>query len=137
MEKYFMIAPVLSETVQSFKEYAGISGRTASMVHHEHISTKSTKMIKDSSLIVKQILKKGNPFHKTEMFNLVTFAVPPANIQHDIENHDDLGKNALAKFVKERMTEETVHSGHHKRQIISSISKMLDLRFKRRLKDRL
>ena len=43
------------------------------------------------------------------MFNLVTFAVTPANVCKNIENRDKLGREALEKFVSTRMVEQSVN----------------------------
>lgn len=51
---------------------------------------------------------QGNPFVKEDMHNLVTFAVMPDYVSNDIENRDQLGRDALEKFIANRMVDKTV-----------------------------
>ncbi len=108
LDKYFIIAPTLSRLVEEFQEYAGIEQRNPSSLHHEFAGERASKLVANASKLVQGITKQGNPFLKSDMSNLVTFAVPPDNIIHNIQERDALGRKALEKFVTSRMTEETV-----------------------------
>ncbi|KAJ8040903.1 hypothetical protein HOLleu_15346 [Holothuria leucospilota] len=107
LAKYAIIAPSLARIVQEFKEYAGIQGRQPSTLHHETVGEKSTQMIKYAADVVDVITKQGNPFMQSDMFNLVTYAVTPAKVAKNIEDRDNLGREALEKFVSSRMIEHT------------------------------
>ncbi|KAJ8049223.1 hypothetical protein HOLleu_01865 [Holothuria leucospilota] len=99
LAKYAIIAPSLARIVQEFKEYAGIQGRQPCTLHHETVGEKSTQMIKYAADVVDVITKQGNPFMQSDMFNLVTYAVTPAEVAKNIEDRDNLGREALEKFV--------------------------------------
>ncbi|KAJ8034055.1 hypothetical protein HOLleu_24474 [Holothuria leucospilota] len=107
LAKYAIIAPSLARIVQEFKKYAGIQGRQPSTLHHETVGEKSTQMIKYAADVVDVITKQGNPFMQSDMFNLVTYAVTPAEVAKNIEDRDNLGREALEKFVSSRMIEHT------------------------------
>ena len=51
---------------------------------------------------------QGNPFVKEDMYNLVTFAVMPDHVSKYIENRYQLGRDALEKFIANRMVDKTV-----------------------------
>ena len=51
---------------------------------------------------------QGNPFVKEGMHNLVTFAVMPDYVRNYIVNRDQLGRDALEKFIANRMVDKTV-----------------------------
>ena len=51
---------------------------------------------------------QGNPFLKTDVFNLVTFAVAPSNISKNIEDRDKLGRTALEIFISNRMVDKKI-----------------------------
>lgn len=108
LDKYFIIAPTLCKLVEEFKDYAGIQPRMNSSIHHEVVGEKSHKLLVNAAKIIKTITKQGNPFLKSDMFNLVTFAVVPANICCDIEDRDNFGREALERFVTTRMIEQTI-----------------------------
>ena len=108
MEKYFIIAPSLARLVHEFKEYAGIETRTASSLHHDIGSQKSTKLVSNAAKVADVLNIQGNPFVKEDMHNLVTFAVMPDYVSNDIENRDQLGRDALEKFIANRMVDKTV-----------------------------
>lgn len=108
LDKYFIIAPTLCRIVQEFKEYAGIEVRQPSSLHHELVGAKGAKNISFAAKIFNVLTKEGNPFLKTDMFNLVTFAVTPDSVSRNIENRDKLGKEALENFVSTRMVEKSV-----------------------------
>ena len=109
LEKFFIIAPSLSRIVEEFKDYSGIESRQASSLHHERVGGKSSKMIMNASRLVDAVTKQGNPLKQRDMFNLVTFAVTPAEVSQNIESRDHLGNEALEKFVSTRMVDKTVH----------------------------
>ncbi len=108
LEKMFIIAPTLSRVVEEFKVYAGIEGRQPSSLHHEVVGTRGKNMLVNAAKIATIISKQGNPFSKTDMFNLMTFAIPTAVVCSNIEERDNLGQQALEKFVSTRMVEKTV-----------------------------
>ncbi len=108
MEKYFIIAPSLGRLVHEFKDYAGIETGTASSLHHEIGSEKSTKLVNNAAKLAGVLNIQGNPFLKEDMHNLVTFAVTPDNVSKDIANRDQLGRDALEKFIATRMVNKTV-----------------------------
>ena len=91
-----------------FKEYAGIKTRTASSLHHDIGSQKSTKLVSNAAAVANIINIQGNPFVKEDMHNLVTYAVMPDYVSNDIENRDQLGRDALEKCIANRMVDKTV-----------------------------
>ena len=107
-EKYFIIAPTLSRAVDEFKDYAGIESRQATSLHHELTGGKGTRFIQNAAKLVEAVSKEGNPFEESDMFNLMTFAVAPSELGQNIEQRDNLGREALEKFVMGRMVEKTV-----------------------------
>ena len=109
LEKFFIIAPSLSRIVEEFKDYSGIESRQASSLHHERVGGKSSKMIMNASRFVDAVTKQENPLKQRNMFNLVTFAVTPAEVSQNIESRDHLGNEALEKFVSTRMVDKTVN----------------------------
>ena len=108
LEKYFIIAPTLSRVVDEFKDYAGIKSRQATSLHHELTGDKGNRLIQNAAKLVKAISKQGNPFEEIDMFNLMTFAVTPHEVSQNIEQRDELGREAMEKFVTNRMVEKTV-----------------------------
>ena len=108
LDKYFIIAPTLSRVVNEFKDYAGIESRQATSLHHELTGGKGTRLIQNAAKLVDAINKQGNPFEESDMFNLMTYAVPPIEVSQNIEQRDKLGREALEKFVTSRMVEKTV-----------------------------
>ena len=109
MEKYFIIAPSLAKPVNEFKEYAGIETRTASSLHHDIGSQKNMKMLSNAAKVADILnIQLGNPFVKEDMHNVVTFVVMPDYVSNDIKNSDKLGRDALEKFIANRMTDKTV-----------------------------
>ena len=104
----FTAIATLSRIVQEFKEYAGIESRAASSLHHEIGSHKSSRMIMNAAKLARAISIQGNPHLKEDMHNLVTFAVTPASVSSDIENRDKLGREALERFIENRMVSNTV-----------------------------
>jgi len=109
LQKYFIIAPTLCNIVQEFKVYAGIETRQSSSLHHELTGSKSSKIIANAANIVRVITRQGSPFLKDDMFNLVTFAVVPENVCINIEERNKLGREALEKFVSDRMIDKSVN----------------------------
>ncbi|KAJ8046467.1 hypothetical protein HOLleu_05142 [Holothuria leucospilota] len=107
LAKCAIIAPSLARIVQEFKEYAGIQGRQPSTLHHETVGEKSTQMIKYAADVVDVITMQGNPFMQSDMSNLITYAVTPAKVAKNTEDRDNLGREALEKFVSSRMIEHT------------------------------
>ena len=108
LEKYFITAPTLSRVVDEFKDYAGIKSRQATSLHHELTGDKGNRLIQNAAKLVKAISKQGNPFEEIDMFNLMTFAVTPHEVSQNIEQRDELGREAMEKFVTNRMVEKTV-----------------------------
>ena len=110
LEKYFIIAPTLCRIVEEFKEFAGTKTRQASSLHHELVGAKGNRIISNAEIVSKVLTRQGNPFLKSDMFNLVTYAVTPDNMcKNHIENRDKLGREALEKFVSTRMVEKSVN----------------------------
>ena len=108
MEKYFIIVPSLARLVHEFKDYAGIETRTASSLHHDIGSQKSTKLVSNAAKVADVLNIQGNPFVKEDMHNLVTFAAMPDYVSKYIENRYQLGRHALQKFIANRMVDKTV-----------------------------
>ena len=94
--------------MQKFKEYAGIETRTAFSIHHGIGRQKSTKLVSNATKVVDVLNIQGNPFVKKDMHNLVTFAVIPDYVSKYIENRYQLGRDALKKFIANRMVDKTV-----------------------------
>ena len=92
MDKHFVIVPTLSRLVQEFKDYAGIQSRKPTSLHHELVGGKSEKIPETVTKLVNVLTMQGNPFLKTDVFNLVTFEVAPSNISKNIEDRDKLGE---------------------------------------------
>ena len=82
--------------MHEFKEYAGIETRTAFFLHHYAAKVADVLNI------------QGNPFVKEDMQNLVMFAVMPDYVSKYIENRYQLGRDALTKFIANRMVDKTV-----------------------------
>ena len=110
MDKHFVIAPTLSRLVQEFKDYAGIESRKPTSLHHELVRGKSEKILETVTILVNVLTMQGNPFLKTDVFNLVTFAVAPSNINKSIEDCDKLGRPALETFISNRMVDKKIQS---------------------------
>ena len=108
LEKYFITAPTLSRVVDEFKDYAGIKSRQATSLHHELTGDKGNRLIQNAAKLVKAISKQGNPFEEIDMFNLMTFAVTPHEVSQNTQQRDELGREAMEKFVTNRMVENTV-----------------------------
>ena len=85
-----------------------IETRTASSLHHDIGSQKSTKLVSNAAKVADVLNIQGNPFVKEDMHNLVTFAVMSDYVSNDIENRDQLGRDALEKFIANRMVDKTV-----------------------------
>ena len=108
MENYFIIAPNLARLVHEFKECAGIEARTASSLHHDIGSQKSTKLVSNAAKLADVLNIQGNPFVKADMHNLVMFAVMPDYVSNDIENRDQLGGDALKKLIANKMVDKPI-----------------------------
>ena len=106
MDKYFVIAPTLSRLVQEFKDYTGIESRKPSFLHHELVRGKSEKIPETVTKLVNILTMQGNPFLKTDVFSLATFAVAPSNISKNIEDRDKLGRTALETLISNRMVDK-------------------------------
>ena len=108
MDKHFVIAPTLSRLVQEFKDYAGIESRKPISLHHELGERKSEKILETVTKLVNVLAMQGNLFLKTDVFNLVTFAVAPSNIGKNIEDRDKLGRTSLETFISNRMIDKKI-----------------------------
>ena len=75
---------------------------------------------------------QGNPFVKEDMHNLVTFAAMPDYVSNDIENRDQLGRDALEKFIANRMVDKTVEFWDPQKKNTSLTSKKLERWFRPR-----
>jgi len=111
LQKYFIIAPTLCNIVQEFKDYARIETRQPSSLHRELTGSNSSKLISNAANFVTIITRQGNPFLKDDTFNLVTFVVVPENVCSNIEECDKLGREALEKFVSDRMIDKSINFG--------------------------
>ena len=100
MEKYFIIANILDRLVHEFKEYAGIETRTASSLHHDIGSQKRKKLVSNAAKVVDVLNIQRNPYVKEDMNNLVMLAVIPDYVSNDIENRDQLGRDALRSSLQ-------------------------------------
>ena len=64
------------------------------------------RMTVNAANIVKALTKQNNPFLKSHMFNKVTFAVTPKKACNNTEKRDELGRQALEKFITMRMVDK-------------------------------
>ena len=63
------------------------------------LEVKDEKIHETVTKFVNVLTMQGNPFLKTDAFNLVTFAVARSNISKNIEDRDKLGRTALETFI--------------------------------------
>lgn len=103
-EKYFIIAPVLSEVVDHFKDSAGVHSRNNTMKHHELVGSKAQNLLSCSVKLISVLTRQANPFLRNDVCNLLDFSVPPTIIAYNVVNRDDMGIRAFEKFKMERMT---------------------------------
>ena len=77
------------------------------------------KLVSNAAKLADVLNIQGNPFVKEGMHNLVTYPGMPDYVSNEIENRDQLGRDALEKFIANRMVDKTVEFWDpHKKNII-------------------
>lgn len=67
-DKYFIIAPMLSEVVDAFKDYAGVHSRCPTTLHHELVGNKGQVMLSRSRKLITVLTRQGNPFLRDDLW---------------------------------------------------------------------
>ena len=108
LDKYFLIAPELSNLQNEFEKTYFTGSRTKRTEHHELTGGKLSRITKNAVKLSAVFQDHGNPFESVDeddMFNLLTKAVINETNTNDILRRDEIGQQMFESFVTERLTE--------------------------------
>ena len=108
LDKYFLIAPELSNVQHEFEKQYCSGNKTKRTQHHELTGGKLSRVTQNAAKLSAVFHQHGNPFESTdedEIYNLLTKAVMDQPVTNDIIHRDKIGQQMFESFVNERLTE--------------------------------
>ena len=108
LDKYFLIAPELSNIQQEFERQYCTGNKEKRTQHHELTGGKLTRVTQNAVKLSAVFHEHGNPFESSdedEIYNLLTKAVMTETATNDIIQRDEIGQQMFEGFVNERLTE--------------------------------
>ena len=108
LDKYFLIAPELSNIQLEFERQYCTGNKEKRTQHHELTVGKLTRVTQNAAKLSAVFHKHGNPFEsldEDEIYNLLTKAVMTETATNDIIQRDEIGQQMFEGFVNERLTE--------------------------------
>ena len=108
LDKFFLIAPVLSKTLDEFMDGFGI-GSDGGKQHHEITGSKLSRVINHASQLSAVFREHRDPFVEEEvgdeLYNLLTKEVMNENVSRDILQCDKIGQQMFQQFVADRIVD--------------------------------
>ena len=109
LDKFFLIALVLSKSLDEFAEEYGFGGNHSRKQHHEVTGGKLSRMMSHASKLSVVFREHGDPFVEEEVgdevYNLLTIEVMNEKVSRDILERDKIGQQIFQQFVTDRLVE--------------------------------
>ena len=112
LDKFFLIAPVLSKSLDEFAEGYGFGGNHSRKQHHEVTGGKLSRVMSHASKLSVVLREHGDPFDPyveeevgDEVYNLLTKEVMNEQVSRGILERDNIGQQIFQQFVTDRLVE--------------------------------
>ena len=108
---FFLVAPALARLAREAETIAGVSSNTSKQHHHENTNAKTKLQQKNVADLTKTINTFTNPFTDEcdQLINMVTKAIMPDKIQHDVCQRNQIGEERCSKFIEERILTSNIN----------------------------
>ena len=109
--KFFLVAPGLARLAKEAEAIAVVPRNQTMKQHHENTDAKTKLQVKNVAALKDTINKFTNPFTDEceQLINMVTKAVMPERVLHDICRRTQIGEECFAQFVSDRIITNNVN----------------------------